>query len=307
MASITSDDDDVNQALRRLFEAKAKDDANLIREAATDLLEAASQIDAPTREEAVEVVTQQTDYSKGTVRDWMDELHAEATQENINVDRIVKRLPADQRDPVVYEFQLLVDGERHYVNIPSDRLTGSNLFQQKILERCDVLVEFNSWRETLNGWLEDAMIEETDEEPTTPDHAVAQAVIEQMKTMTATPDPKKMRTLDNQYLHYQSEDDHQFDGIEGPVVWMAGTAVDRIAKQTKGDLSHQRTRAILDPFMAGGTQKVWTREGGFRAWCFDYTELRKAGAVDHRDEIEDRHTPTDNEADNDDDESEDAE
>lgn len=302
MASITKDDDELDEAVAELYASKPEG-ANEIRAAARTLLEVASKHDAPTREEALELVVAETEYGKGTCRDWLEELSAEVTQQAIEIPEIRKRIPEDSTDPVIYEFSVRIDGEGHEITLTSDALTTETAFQQAVLERTDTLLEFNEWRDTLNGWLDAARIEEVEQEPVTPSHAVAQSILENLADTECHPKARYFRELGTTYTYY--DDDPHIDGVDSPVVWVSAAMVDQVSRQTQGDIDHSRTRQILAPYLASETDGVARLDGGFRAWGFDHARLEDEGLVEDAETITARADDDDGDDDSDDDDTED--
>lgn len=298
MSSITADDPEIDEAVANLFTSKHDGDG-AVREAARNLLEVVANHDTPTQEEAVELLTEETKYGKSTIRDWFAEVTAEVTQQRIEVERVLKKFPADTQDDVVFELDIVCDGERYDVTMPSGELMSERAFQQKILERTNTLIEFENWRDTLNDWLDQAEIVTVTAEPTTAHHAVVEGILENIATMTCYADASRMRELGTSYAYYDPDPD--IDDRDEPVVWVSGTMVDDVGKRTTGDIDHTRTRAILAPYLAHEYNSVRTFDGGFRAWAFDYDSLRSEELVDDEEQITER---TEQATDDDDDENE---
>lgn len=297
MASISADDPEIDQAVAELYASKP-DGEKAVKEAARNLLEVVAHHDAPTREETIELLKSETEYGKSTIRDWFAEVTAEVTQQKIEVVRVLKKFPADPSDDVIYEFDIICEGTQYDVAMPSDAIQTERVFQKKILERTDTLIEFENWRDTINEWLDQAEIIEVMQEPTTAEHAVVEGILENIATMTCYATDQRMRELGTSYAYYDDAPD--IDDRDDPVVWISGTMIDDVSKRTTGDIDHTRTRAILGPYLAHEYNSVRTFDGGFRAWAFDYESLRDEELVDAEEQIAER---TDEATDDDDDES----
>jgi hypothetical protein len=261
----------IDSAESEFLTTLGSDDASAIRQAAEEYLEAVSEHGkAIDREEAVELITQHTDYNKSTVKEWADEIGDAVTRKYITVHGVAKVERWDPDEDMVYEIDVEARGQRATLRIESGGLMSSHEFEKQLLELTDVPVEIDEWRETLRDWLDAAPIEERMELPIDIEHSVAEQVIDRISGLEPTYDYEEFRFGHGQNLHV---DDDEREALVPAKVVDTSTASDQ-------NISRRKLRSILNDLLVGHTQSVRRDDDFFRAWRFDLDRLVAGDIID---------------------------
>lgn len=223
------------------------------------------------QQDAVDLVSQRTDYNKGTAREILKEQKSQKSLKGFEVKEITKIVPINGDDETTYQFHIQYEDETHEFKIESSELVNPRMFKQKILELTDQLITFDSWNEKLNEWMESTDVEVREEEPLKDVHAVVEHIFEEFEMLQFTRELGKFKNFPDSMAHVDDEQDE---------VHVSGRWIDNRVESLNKDVSKRKVRQLLDPFMPDGSaKKVRKDDDQFRAWRFKKTKLEKLEVI----------------------------
>jgi len=269
----------VEEGQKQFLLSLGEDQANQ-QQAARDYLRAVYQSGGATDvDEAVDTIHTHTEYTKSTVRNWYDEISSEAAAAEVTVRRIVKYHPIVPDDDVEWEIHGTADGERFTFKLNTTDLNTQTPFAGKILEVTDRAVEFENWNDTLQGWLDQATIEEDLKAPIGPEWAAAEDVLSRLGNLDIITDSRIFAQTDSNTVLYDSDE----------MALRANAALIEKAAEVHGDVNVRRIREVLDHVIERNSVTVRVDDDRYRrAWVFDATALVGMGVLsqEHLDAVE---------------------
>lgn len=224
------------------------------------------------QQEAIDLISQRTDYNKKTAREILENQKSEKGLDNFEIEKIVKIEPINEEDDSVYEFHIEYNEEYHSFRIESSELVTSQEFKKKILELTDNLLTFDSWKDRLNKWMDSSNLEVREEEPLKDAHAVVEHIFDQFEMLQPTEEMAEFKKYPEAMAF--------IDDVEKEIL-VSGRWIDNKVETMNKDVSNRKVRSLLDEFMPDGdAKKVRVDDDLFRAWRFNKEKLSKIGVLD---------------------------
>lgn len=267
-------DDRLQEVYEALDEATTKEETEDAIEAALKLaIKATPNI----REEIVEECYQESEYNKTTLKDWMDTLSDEVTLDKFSIVEIEKIIPDSEEDDGRFRFHIRMNGDEEEFTLENNQIYTQKHFVQALFWHFEERIEFDDWPRFLNYVMDQAEPRIEDESPTSPEHAAAENVLDEMETLELTTDKETFRRYPERTLY--------LDESETPTeVHLSNKVADKQRQSMKGSMSSQKLRDIMSPWMVNGRSKKLRRgDGYFLRWRFNLQALIDAGRLDPED------------------------
>lgn len=224
------------------------------------------------QQEAVDYISQRTDYNKKTARKILEKEKSKTGLDNFDIEKIVKIEPINNEDDSVYEFHISYQEEKHSFKIESSELVSPQEFKKKILELTDNLLTFDSWKDRLNEWMTSSNLQVREEEPLKDAHAVVEHIFDQFEMLQPTEEMDEFKEF--------PESMALIDQVEKEIL-VSGRWIDSKVEAMNKDVSNRKVRSLLDEFMPDGdAKKVRVDDDLFRAWRFNKEKLSKIGVLE---------------------------
>lgn len=227
---------------------------------------------AAEQQEAVDYISERTQYTKKTARQLLEEQKTKKGLNNFQIEKIVKINPINKEDDSVYEFHISYENENHSFKIDSSELVTPQEFKKKILELTDNLLTFDSWKDKLNEWMKSSNLEVKEEEPLKDAHAVVEHIFDQFEMLQPSKEMKEFKQFPESMalLHEERSE-----------ILVSGKWIDSKVESMNKDVSNRKVRSLLDEYMPdGNAKKVRVDDDMFRAWRFKKDKLSKIGVLD---------------------------
>jgi hypothetical protein len=246
-----------------------------LNEMAGDLLAVAADEDKKAHAEAIEVVSSFTTMNKNDARAELNAAVASAALEDLEFVSITKIEAHDpDRDPV-YVCDVRWCGEAGVVRCEPGDLLNVGPFREKMLIHFDSappLASGDEWLEFVNDALERVGVTVRVEDPTRPEHSVAEAVLRRMGRLEVTTDEERFRQEPGTGLLYDPD---------GAVAFLAAEVVDSIKGQIRMEASSDAVLAVLrsEGYIPPGSGARSLGDGYVRVWEFDPSALIGGGIL----------------------------
>lgn len=261
------------------FKASFHDEANDIMSQANELLALAANEGRDARSEAKEAVSAYTSMNKNDAEARMNETEAQAVLDRLTFESITKLTPHDpDRDPM-YLLSMDYEDESKMVRCEAGTLLNPGRFAERFFIEFDKPETFpkkNDWREFLEDAFERMKVDVETEDPTKPEHVVAESVVGRLTQCDVTVDVEEFRKNTGQSVFYDEDREAALVAAD-----MVDTARGKLHETASADavVSVLQERGLVPE--AGAVVRPWG-EGYFRVWEFTPSALIEQGVIEAR-------------------------